>query len=432
MDFVKVGFAKGAITPKKEIQMAGYPCERVSEGIHDDLYSRVVVFKKNDNDIFALVQLDLIMIDYNFNNALAKKLNEDLSIKETNLVISCIHTHSGPAGIVDKKEKINKRFKEFDFEFDKELVEYTINKIVSCVKKALKDMGPFKISYNKKAVNNLCTNRNDPSLFYDNELQTLLISKDDGKRAVIYNFACHPTILHEDNKYISADYPGETAKFLEEKEDIDIAMFYNGACGDVSTRFTKKGSSFAEVERIGKKLGSEVVSLMNCNKFNEVQDIKIINKEIQLNIKELISHEKMQEIVKDTKLQIKNAQKNKLGDTIIKPLMLKLGGAKVNSMLLESLNGISSISLKVKILSVNDIYVVYIPGELFSSLGNDIKKAFSDKKIFVVCYSTGYIGYIPDKSAYDQGGFEVMMTPLAKGEGERLDEFIIDSIRELI
>jgi len=43
-------------------------------------------------------------------------------------------------------------------------------------------------------------------------------------------------------------------------------------------------------------------------------------------------------------------------------------------------------------------------------LGKQIEEALKPKKVFVVGYASDYIGYIPDMSAYDEGGYETLST----------------------
>jgi len=62
-------------------------------------------------------------------------------------------------------------------------------------------------------------------------------------------------------------------------------------------------------------------------------------------------------------------------------------------------------------------------------LGKQIEEAIKPKKVFVVGYASDYIGYIPDMSAYDEGGYETLSTLLQRGEGERIVEIIIEALR---
>lgn len=427
---IKTSFTKEKIAIKPETNMAGYG-GRVSKGINDDLYVRTILFKDQE-EIFILIQLDLLAIDYYFSDLIKENLKEKFNIKYENVNISCIHTHSGIGGIVNTKEAINKRYKKTFGDFDNSITKEIISKIVLCAEKCINSTENFTISYGKDIVEGICTDRNNRENKIDNSLQVLHIKTQSNKQAVIYNFACHPTILEKSNEFISADFPGETSKFLEEN-NIALAMFYNGACGNISTRFTKMESSFKEVTRTGRELGENILDIVNKCKQNNLDflNIKQVHKNIILNIKENNTKENIEKQITIIKNKIQNALDNSFDTNKIKPLYFELEGAKRNLELAENLKDIKTIEIRISITKFEHIYIVYLPGELFSSLGDKIKDAFKDKKILITCYSNGYIGYIPDEKAYDNGCFEVMLTVLAKGEGEKLVLDVINQIKNI-
>jgi hypothetical protein len=64
---------------------------------------------------------------------------------------------------------------------------------------------------------------------------------------------------------------------------------------------------------------------------------------------------------------------------------------------------------------------ISLPGEPFVETGLALKQAGAD---FVVGYANGYLGYFPIRSAYDQGGYEVIegaWSRVAPGSAERLE-----------
>src|SRR5437762_3386288 len=68
----------------------------------------------------------------------------------------------------------------------------------------------------------------------DDEVGILRIDDDRGQtRAVLMNYACHPTVLGPDNLLASADFPGAAIDRIEAARGA-FALFVNGAEGDVS------------------------------------------------------------------------------------------------------------------------------------------------------------------------------------------------------
>jgi hypothetical protein len=71
-------------------------------------------------------------------------------------------------------------------------------------------------------------------------------------------------------------------------------------------------------------------------------------------------------------------------------------------------------------MSIGPVRWVALPGELFVETGLALKQAGAT---FVVGYANGYIGYLPIRRAYDEGGYEVdpgTWSRVAPGSAERL------------
>jgi hypothetical protein len=81
---------------------------------------------------------------------------------------------------------------------------------------------------------------------------------------VVYNLDGHSTVLHEENRLYSADFPGFAASIMPLFEPfVTMSVFLNGAAGDMSTRFYRQSSDFAEVERIGTIVAESVVASLD-------------------------------------------------------------------------------------------------------------------------------------------------------------------------
>ena len=73
---------------------------------------------------------------------------------------------------------------------------------------------------------------------------------------MILRFANHPTVLDASNTLISVDFIGDLyKKFSSRYKNV---LFLNGACGDISTRHTRRESGFSELEQIGKVMEEKV------------------------------------------------------------------------------------------------------------------------------------------------------------------------------
>ncbi len=81
----------------------------------------------------------------------------------------------------------------------------------------------------------------------------------------------------------------------------------------------------------------------------------------------------------------------------------------------------------LQVIQIGDVAFVGIPGELFAELGLEIKRRSPFRYTYVVGIANDYIGYLPDKEAYQFGGYQTWAGPnySAPGTGEMLvDEAI--------
>jgi hypothetical protein len=109
-----------------------------------------------------------------------------------------------------------------------------------------------------------------PSHPVDPTLYALQVKDADGKiRAVLVNYACHPSVLGPDNYEYSADYPGAMKKSIEAQIPGVTALFIQGGAGDINPYFDKEpvaGKGFAVMEEMGQTLGKYVVSILGKSK----------------------------------------------------------------------------------------------------------------------------------------------------------------------
>jgi hypothetical protein len=78
------------------------------------------------------------------------------------------------------------------------------------------------------------------------------------------------------------------------------------------------------------------------------------------------------------------------------------------------------VRVRVSALGIGPATHVGIQGELFASLGMDIKRRLGAGRTFVAVLCDGTIGYIPTADAYQEGGYEPAASLLSPGGGEAI------------
>lgn len=93
---LRAGIAKIDITPSAPVKLYGYSSRKTySEGIHDPLSARAVVFENNGKK-FVLVSSDLGSYGSEVFPVIQKSILDKFGLKESELFLSTIHSHSAP------------------------------------------------------------------------------------------------------------------------------------------------------------------------------------------------------------------------------------------------------------------------------------------------------------------------------------------------
>jgi len=244
--------------------MGGYSDRKGNAtGTHDPLYATVLVIESGDNSI-ALVTCDLRSF---VSTRVGERARQELGIKTT--IISVSHTHSGP----------------LTWELRSPWYTEAENKMVEAIGKAKASMFPATMSvamghiylgHNRRKIENGRATmwwRNAeklPSHPLDSTVQAIEVKDGGGKtRAVLVNYACHPSVLGPDNLQYSADYPGAMKHYVESQIPGALCLFVQGGAGDINPYRDKEpvsGQGFQAVQEMGDALGKYVVSILAKNK----------------------------------------------------------------------------------------------------------------------------------------------------------------------
>ena len=263
----RAGIARIDITPPIGHEMGGYAARKHgSTGIHDPLYATVLVIESGANSI-ALITCDL-------RSFVSTRLGN-------NTLISSSHTHSGP----------------LTWELRSPWYTQAEDKMLDAIATAKKSMfaatleissGEIYLGHNRHKANGEMWWRNAealPSHPLDPTVNALIIKDEQGKtRAVLVNYACHPSILGPDNYEYSADYPGAMRREIESQIPGAMALFIQGGAGDINPFHDKEpvATQFQAMEEMGQRLGKYVVSILKKAKpvtgalrtYSEVLDVK--------------------------------------------------------------------------------------------------------------------------------------------------------------
>ncbi|NUO51675.1 MAG: hypothetical protein HOV80_22700, partial [Polyangiaceae bacterium] len=209
--------------------MAGFSNGRAATGVHDDVWSRVIVIRKGDLAI-GMVALDLVGFfhdDIVRIRVAAKEAGLDLD----QIVVSTTHTHEAPdtMGIWGENAATSG--------YDPEYVDETI---IARTVEALKEASDNGRSATARlAVTEAPTLVNDTRLpdVRDQALSVLQF-RDAATASPIATtvfWGNHPEALGSDNTLLTSDYAHFLREEMESRYPSSVAVFFSGSLGGLST-----------------------------------------------------------------------------------------------------------------------------------------------------------------------------------------------------
>ena len=425
---MKLGFARRDITPGFPVPMAGYSVkDRISRGVHDRLYARAFVFNDAISKPLILLQLDLLEVD----KVCMEKIRQGLTTipKEglanpanASLLVCATHTHSGVGGIYDTEEGLKREFLSLLGENNPALVELIVGQSIEAIAEAAGNCLETTVRINRGKIDGVGLNRRRADIHCDNSILTFEFMRSDQKKILLYKLSCHPTVLNGKNLLLSADFPGAVAGKLEGC-GYDMVAFINGPAGDMSTRYTRRESSFSECERYAAIIIGAIKDL-NKGSFEPLEKIELHYYSHSLRLAKSPDPKAAMENLQKAEQNLVELKNNNASPSEIRKAESLVEGAQVN--LIKSKYAGNSETAEEKtvqtgILKLNDSTIVCSPFELFSSLALILKKT---KQIEFFCYANEHEGYLADTDAWDNLDYEALFSNFAYGEGEHYIELV--------
>lgn len=390
----RAGAAKSDVTPKEPVPMWGYGSRRdaLSEGTLDPLMAAAIVIQAGQ-DKLAIVGLDLGRSPSEESMArIRQRIKEQAGIEYSMLAGS--HTHHGP--ILEFTDKPDRGQGKFDATL--RYYSQMEDAIVAAILEADQKLAPAKIATGSTELEGYNRNRHSkmqpPPL--DRSLNVLrLDNADNGKTiAVLANFAAHPTSISEKTREFSSDYVGAMRDAIEAQLG-GVAVFMQGASGDLSTNRGPHGDHAQYGTALGKKAAELAASL----KPQSVETPSIKVKEDRFTF----------------------APRTDLGNPLIRAAYnMAFFPELVNNFVDEYTDGVRP-RITVAVLN-NNIALVGGSGEFFCQHAIRLRERARTDQTFFFGYCNGYHQYFPTIEGAAEGGYgaDSQVAPAEVGAGEQL------------
>jgi neutral ceramidase len=236
------------------------------------------------------------------------------------------------------------------------------------------------------------------------------------------NYALHPDTTG--GTRLSADYPGALSRALALYKGPEmLTLFGNGTCGNINhldVKWSNGQKSPEEANRLGTILAGAVL-----NAYPRLQPLPTGG---ALRVR----HEKISlPLVPYTPADLEQSRLDVLTtkDTTREGFMKLVRARRILDCALRE-GRPHEVEMQVITLG-RDVAWVSWPGEIFVELGLSVKAGSPFAHTYNVELANGTIGYIPNKSAYPEGNYEVVNARVVAGSGELLVTSALRQLAEL-
>lgn len=354
---------------------------------HDHLYARVTAFK-DENEWIIHYSFDLLAFDLEHRNELQKQLREYYQNDSIHVITSATHTHYANS--------------VRDPEYVKYLCELLYNETI---RMEYKEANNVSTTYQRLHTNAVGKSR--ISGYETNNEYLCLVrfySDDSNFLTIVYN-NCHPTILQANVPYFSAEYPGYVLKKLEETYPDTDFTFFQGAAGDISSRFVRDGQDYEALMKLGNNLYDEIISLYD--QTIEKTPLNIQYKEVPINYKHEFNPIDLSRIRSD--LSEREMETIRLGQ--IERKKLESTSNMIFGKLIEE--------AVIAALDLGSVKIIFFPNEIFSHYMDYIDL---DREM-LVSYSNGYGPYVLPID-FEYITYEMFTDTLSKESKEKIIEVL--------
>ncbi len=431
---LRVGAAEMDITPGLGTHISGYTRPRYAEDISYPLRSRAVVFDDGNTQV-VYVQNDLLLLAREQFEVAKARAHELTGIPAENMMMSCTHTHFGPA-----------TYRMFRDDAEDEYVEWLLPRIGDTVKLAQTRLQPAVIGHISGSCPEETHNRRwwmkDGSVLMnppvggeelvrpagptDPEVVLLVAETPDGEPiAAIANYSLHyvggaPNVL-------SADYFGAFAEALQRMAGAGfVAVIANGCCGDINNVDRSKPPSDRprpypdyQVDRVGNVLAAECWKRWSA--LEEMQEEATVAASLACpKYRRRTKAEEEERIVAGGRRAVDQIGE-KWPDSVERYAQMR---EKMDTLPLE-------IETVIQALRIGDLGMVSFPGEFFVEYGLNTKRNSPFERTMTVELANDWIGYVPTDQGLDQGSYETWLSPtsrVAKGS----EDLFLDAAHECL
>lgn len=461
--------------------------------VSDPLYAKALVLDDGTTKA-AIIAMDALAIGGlgdikdDFLPKLRSRIERELRIPGGNVLVNASHTHPQGRLLCDDAEQVDRTFEAVRQAMGR-MTEAKAgagfgheDRIVVNRNLKMKDGGHWSIRYAYPCPPDADVADVGP---IDPAIGVLRIDRLDGRPlAVVYNYASH-LLIGVPDRGVTANFPGFASRVIEEALGDDaMALFIQGAGGDILELYFKDVHRPRDCEPIGTMLGLSTLKAVRRIETGDAR-LSVLSETIELPRRDDIA-ERIEERLREQAELLATLRSTALNFKTFLPLYLQyalnpdypadyayryMQEARIGANGLvtmdahnrgnlerymrniaameklvrvqedistlkthQALNreaGSPTIPAEVQGIKIGDCVLISAPAELLVEVGLKLKAASPHAHTFIAAFSNGYMHYAPPAEHYGKGGYEVTECLLAP-EWQRLyEEKAHDILRRL-
>lgn len=368
------------ITPPPGSPLGGYRARTGSScEVHRPLEANVLLLNVDDRGI-VVVTIDTLAISETMRLAVTQAIDASCGALVDRVIVVATHTHSAPAGwsgmilpslpaVVDPSE---------------------CRRVAQLIAAALASAHPVHDPLIGQAVGEVIgvgTDRHDPEAPVDSSTGvTILFGADRQAVCVLFDYACHATVLGPESQALSPDWVGAARATVRDSFSRDYlpVLFLPGAGGDISARFRRRERSWREADRLGVLVGEVVADAASSAPPSRLEHLNFRSEPLHA------------------------CNRSALPADIAESVRSASGQGMVPESHRDE-KAVSGSSLgRATVLRINDSRWIFVPFEIANNLGSLIRGGAETVRI--VSCADGYLGYLADQRGHEQGRYEAEMS----------------------
>lgn len=418
----RAGIGRVRLTPYWGVELTGwgYYIERRWQRVRDHLNATALCVDDGARQAI-IIALDLMVIDEVFTSRTRELIADKTGIPPDAVLLACSHSHNAPAagGLLGVGE------------CDPFYEAWASRQAATAAILAWRDLQPASARCGHADVHGLSFNRTRPDGVVDPRLTALRVDRGDGSPlAVVVNHGAHPTVGTELRPWdLSRDVPGEVCDRLEAALPGAVALYLQGACGDVNflREFTDPLRCHEPAERLAeaavgvlgkaKRMADPIVASASTRAILPTRRWR--REEVEADRAEA-ERRLATDDISGWRETIGRSMTNRPDDMVRRHggderkavrAMCRFHMEWTERMFHDLDQRPETLGTEVQAIRIGDLICVANSSEFFAPFALDVRARSSSRELMVACYANGRIGYLPNAHDIDARSYAGLQSP---------------------